>query len=87
VNLDVSPGLCFACASVHPREIVKSALQYNAAACILAHNHPSGITEPSVSDKVLTAKIKESLNMIGVRTIDHIIVAETTCSFAEMGLM
>ncbi len=74
-------------ASIYPREIVKSALSYNAAACILAHNHPSGIDEPSHADKQITNKVKEALNLIDVRTLDHIIVGENTCSFAERGLL
>ncbi len=74
-------------AAVYPREVVKAALHYNAAACILAHNHPSGIEEPSQSDRDLTQSLKKALNLVDVRVLDHIIVAEKTCSFAEMGLM
>lgn len=74
-------------ASVYPREVVKSALHHNAAACILCHNHPSGIAEPSGADKLITQKIKNALDLIQVRTLDHVIVAEKTCSFAELGLI
>ena len=74
-------------ASVHPREVVKSALTHNAAACILAHNHPSGIAEPSQADQRITARLQEALGLIDVRTLDHIVVAENTCSFAEQGLL
>ncbi len=74
-------------ASVHPREVVKSALQHNAAACILAHNHPSGIAEPSQADQRITQRLQEALGLIEVRTLDHIVVAENTCSFAEQGLL
>ena len=74
-------------ASVYPREVVKAALHYNAAACILCHNHPSGIAEPSQADKHITDKVKNALNLIDVRTLDHVIVAESTYSFAECGLI
>jgi len=75
-------------ASVYPREIVKAALQLNAAAVILSHNHPSGITEPSQPDKGITTKIKNALDLIDIRILDHIIVgAVDTFSFAEGGLL
>ena len=74
-------------ASVYPREVVKAALHHNAAACILCHNHPSGIAEPSQADKAITEKVKHALALIDVRTLDHMIVAEKTCSFAELGLI
>lgn len=74
-------------ASVYPREVVKSALHYNAAACILCHNHPSGIAKPSQADKQITERVKTALDLIDVRTLDHIIVAEKICSFAELGLI
>ena len=70
-------------ATVSPREIVRSAIEYNAAACILAHNHPSGVAKPSDADIQITKVAKESLHLIGTRTLDHIIVAEDTYSFAE----
>jgi DNA repair protein RadC len=74
-------------ASVHPREVVKTAMRHNAAACIFAHNHPSGIAEPSQADQRITQRLKEALSLVDVRTLDHVIVAENTCSFAERGLM
>lgn len=78
-------------ASVFPRVIVKTALAYNAAAVILAHNHPSGNTEPSEADITLTKRLKDSLALINVRVLDHIIVGgcsqTLTVSFAEQGLI
>lgn len=72
---------------VHPREVVKMAMRQNAAACIFAHNHPSGKAEPSLADRHLTRELKEILDVVGVETLDHVIVGENTCSFAERGLM
>ncbi|QQB33101.1 DNA repair protein RadC [Achromobacter deleyi] len=75
-------------ASVHPREVVKEALRANAAAVILAHNHPSGHPEPSAADRALTRQLKAALELVDVRTLDHIIVAgSATTSFAERGLL
>jgi len=75
-------------ASVYPREILKTALQLNAAAVILSHNHPSGITEPSQADKSITTKIKSSLSLIDIRVLDHIIIgAVDSFSFSEGGLL
>lgn len=74
-------------ASVYPREVVKSALAHNAAACILCHNHPSGQAEPSEADKNITEKVRSALALVDVRTLDHVVVAETTYSFAEHGLI
>lgn len=74
-------------AVVSPREILRSAIEYGAPACILAHNHPSGVATPSRADKEITEKIKSALEVIGTRTLDHIIVAENTYSFAENHLM
>lgn len=74
-------------ASVYPREIVKSVLKKNAASVILAHNHPSGIAEPSQADKLITTKIQHALNHIDVSVLDHIIIGENTVSFAERGLI
>ena len=75
-------------ASVYPREVVKIALQYNAAAMILVHNHPSGDPEPSEADRVLTQKLKEALSLVGVRTLDHIVVGREGCmSMAELGVL
>ncbi|PTQ66537.1 DNA repair protein RadC [Nitrosomonas oligotropha] len=74
--------------SVYPREVVKTALQYNAAAVILAHNHPSGEPEPSRSDRVLTDTLKQALSLVDVKVLDHFIIAGTqTLSLAEQGLM
>ncbi|CAG4883725.1 DNA repair protein RadC [Georgfuchsia toluolica] len=73
--------------SVYPREVVKAALQHNAAATILAHNHPSGIAEPSRADELLTSNLKQALALVDVRVLDHfIVVGEKTLSFAERGL-
>jgi len=73
-------------ASVYPREIVKRALHHNAAALILAHNHPSGIAEPSKADRSLTQQLKEALALVDVRVLDHIVVGDgETVSFAERG--
>jgi len=74
-------------ASVHPREVVKSALHHNAAACILAHNHPSGISEPSRADTALTRRLNDALALVDVRVLDHIVVGEDCTSFAERGLI
>ena len=75
-------------ASVYPREVVKRALQVNAAAVIFAHNHPSGIAEPSESDKKITDKLKDALKLLDIRVLDHIIVGGMqTFSFAEHGLI
>jgi DNA repair protein RadC len=75
-------------AHVHPRVVVRKALQHNAAAVILAHNHPSGTTEPSRADKAITKKLKDALELIDVRTLDHIIVTVAGCrSLAEEGLI
>jgi len=74
--------------SVYPREVVKRALAHNAAAVILAHNHPSGVAEPSQSDRMLTDALKQALSLIDVRVLDHFIVAVgQTSSFAEKGLL
>lgn len=74
-------------ASVHPREVVKSALRHNAAACIFAHNHPSSDSTPSRADQQIPQRLKDVLSLIDVRTLDHVVVAEQTCSFAELGLL
>lgn len=72
--------------SVYPREVVKRALHHNAAALIFAHNHPSGVAEPSDSDRLLTEELKRSLALVDVRVLDHFIVAGAAClSFAEKG--
>ena len=74
--------------SVYPREVVKQALRHNAAGVIFAHNHPSGIAEPSRADEMLTASLKQALGLVEVRVLDHLIVANNaTVSFAERGLL
>jgi DNA repair protein RadC len=75
-------------ASVHPREIVKLALQRNSAAVIVAHNHPSGIAEPSQADELITQRVKEALALVDIRLLDHIIVGDgVSVSLAERGLL
>ena len=75
-------------ASVHPREVVKKALSHNAAAVIFAHNHPSGIAEPSAADRDITRRLTDALALVDVQVLDHIIVGDAaTVSFAERGLM
>src|SRR5690606_6445535 len=75
-------------ASIYPREIVKTALRLNAAALVMAHNHPSGSAEPSLADLNLTTQLKQALALIDVRFLDHIVVSGTeTTSLAERGLM
>lgn len=75
-------------ANVYPREVVKRALFHNAAAVILAHNHPSGVAEPSAADRDITNKLQEALKLIGVRVLDHFVVGDTNAtSFAESGLL
>jgi DNA repair protein RadC len=75
--------------SVYPREVVKTALLRNAAAVVLAHNHPSGLAEPSRADELLTRELKQALALIDVRVLDHFIVAGQSqpLSFAERGLL
>jgi len=75
-------------ASVYPREVAKKVLSYNAAAVIFAHNHPSGINEPSQADKQITDKLKQSLALFDVRVLDHFIIGDgKPYSFAEHGLL
>ena len=74
--------------SVYPREVVKAALAANAAGAIFAHNHPSGVAEPSRADELLTQNLKQALALVDVKTFDHFIVAGATAlSFAERGLI
>jgi DNA repair protein RadC len=74
--------------SVYPREIVKAALRANAAAVIFAHNHPSGVAQPSRADELLTRNLKEALALVEIKVLDHFIVAGNQClSFAERGLL
>ncbi|MEJ7670817.1 MAG: DNA repair protein RadC [Casimicrobiaceae bacterium] len=74
--------------SVYPREVVKAALGRNAAAVIFAHNHPSGVAEPSRADELLTQSLKQALSLVDIRTLDHFIVAgQRVISLAERGLV
>lgn len=75
--------------SVYPREVVKQALRHNAAAAIFAHNHPSGVAEPSRADELLTSALKQALSLVDVKVLDHFIVAGNArpLSFAEKGLL
>jgi DNA repair protein RadC len=73
-------------AAVHPREVVKLALMKNAAAMILAHNHPSGVAEPSESDRLITRRLQEALALVEVRVLDHIVIgADSHVSLAARG--
>ena len=75
-------------ASVYPREVVKEALARNAAALVLAHNHPSGIAEPSRADEYLTQTLKSALQLVDIRVLDHLVVGQgEVVSFAERGLL
>lgn len=74
-------------ASVYPREVVKAVLEVNAAAVIFSHNHPSGESEPSQADKLITKKLIDALGLIDVRVLDHIVVGKSPVSFAERGLI
>lgn len=72
-------------AAVYPREVVKTALAHNAAAVILAHNHPSGVAEPSAADRDLTERLVTALRSVEIRVLDHFVVGEECVSFAERG--
>ena len=75
-------------AAVHPREVVRRCLAHNAAAVIFAHNHPSGVAEPSQADCEITAQLKQALQLIDVRVLDHFIVGSgTPVSLAQRGLI
>ena len=74
-------------ASVYPREVVKQALADNAAAVILAHNHPSGIAEPSQSDVQITKRLQQALELVDIRVLDHLIVGDQVVCFSERGLL
>ena len=74
--------------SIYPREVVKEAMRLNAAAVIFSHNHPSGLAEPSRADEALTKTLKQVLELIEVKVMDHIVIGGTsTVSFAERGLL
>ena len=74
-------------ASVHPREVIRRAIHHNAAAVIFAHNHPSGVAEPSQADHRITDKLKDALGMLDVRVLDHFIIGDDVVSFAERGYL
>ena len=75
-------------AGVHPREVLRQTLMHNAAAVILAHNHPSGVLEPSQADELITRRLKEALALVDVRVLDHFIIGDGQCySFSEHGLI
>jgi DNA repair protein RadC len=74
--------------AVYPREVVKRALRHNAAAVIFAHNHPSGVAEPSRADELLTQRLKEALALVEIRVLDHVVVGDGEwVSFSERGLL
>ncbi len=75
-------------AGVHPREVLRQTMLHNAAAVIFAHNHPSGVLEPSQADELITRRLKEALALLDVRVLDHIIIGDGLCySFCEHGLL
>ena len=75
-------------ASVHPREVMRACLRYNAAAVIFAHNHPSGVSEPSAADRAITIQLRDALGLIGTRVLDHLVVgAGEPTSMAARGLI
>ncbi len=74
-------------ASVYPREVVRMALKKNAAATIFAHNHPSGVAEPSHADEQITQRLKEALALVDIRVLDHFVIGDEVVSFAERGLL
>jgi DNA repair protein RadC len=74
-------------ASVYPREVVRLALKKNAAAIIFAHNHPSGVAEPSHADEQITQRLKEALALVDIRVLDHFVIGDDVVSFAERGLL
>lgn len=74
-------------ASVHPREVVRHAIHHNAAAIIFAHNHPSGVAEPSQADHRITDRLKEALSLVDVRVLDHFVIGDEVVSFAERGYL
>ncbi len=74
-------------ASVYPREVVSLALKKNAAAIIFAHNHPSGVAEPSQADEQITQRLKDALSLVDIRVLDHFVIGDEVISFAERGLL
>lgn len=74
--------------SVHAREVVRAALRHNACAVVFAHNHPSGVAEPSAADRAITRELRDALQLVGVRTLDHVVIgAGEPVSMAARGLM
>lgn len=73
--------------TVHPREVVKELLRRNAAAAILAHNHPSGVAEPSDADRLITRRLQDALDLVDIRVLDHIVVGQATASMASRGCL
>jgi DNA repair protein RadC len=75
-------------ASVHPREVVRACLHHNASAVILAHNHPSGVAEPSAADRAITRELRDALQLVGVRVLDHLVIgSDEPVSMAARGLL
>ncbi len=74
-------------ASVYPREVVKQALADNAAAVILAHNHPSGVSEPSQADIRITERLRKALELVDIRVLDHVIIGDEITCLSERGLL
>lgn len=75
-------------ASVHPLEVVKQALARNATAVILAHNHPSGVAEPSQADEIITTRLRDALALVDIRVLDHLVIGDGSCaSLAERGIV
>ena len=74
-------------ASVYPREVIKEGLACNAASVIFAHNHPSGVTEPSQADTQITKRLQEALQLVDIRLLDHLVVGANVTSMAERGLI
>ena len=75
-------------ASVYPREVVKEALRHNAAALICCHQHPSGVAEPSAADELITRRLRDALQLVQIKLLDHLLVAgDQVVSFAQRGLL
>jgi len=74
-------------ASVYPREVIRRALDHNASAVIFAHNHPSGVAEPSSADQQITERLKQALALVDIRVLDHFVIGDVVVSFAERGLL
>jgi len=83
---EVSLGTLQSC-TVHPRELAREALRFNAASIILAHNHPSGSSVPSIADQALTDRVKQVLELIEVKVLDHLVIGATVTSMASRGML